>query len=219
MTALILSAILVPGQVDAEDRLGKTPAQIVAMGYDKWYDLYTGKNGESTQGMAGANRVYANAVSVVTDQKMKSLPAPRLKELKWLRAEMLQAEQEAVEAGMALTGGGTLWVITESSFEVEAQLTIADLVAMPQKPKTSTQARFWAAAKRADAAIRENEASINEFAGQNGPTAKEAAAKVASICTRFDNAAKRIKTWPAAERGRVIWFYVSIMETVNLESL
>lgn len=114
-----------------EDMMGKTAAQILGMGHDKWFKLYTGKNGESTAGMTTANDVYAQCLAKDTNARIAKLPQSTRVVLQGLRKPMQAFIEAMIQCGYQVTGGGTIWTLFGSSAYVESEEALAKIVKGP----------------------------------------------------------------------------------------
>ncbi len=143
--------------------MGKTAAQILAMGHDKWFKLYTGKYGESTAGMVTANDVYAACLGKATDAKIAKLPQSTKVVLQGLRKPMLAFVEAMITCGYQVTGGGTIWTLFGSSANVEAEEAIAKIVKGPNprfsltKLESEVRAKLARARKKVDSSKKEIE--------------------------------------------------------------
>lgn len=132
-----ICALLVVGSSalaqDLKETHGKTNAQILAMGYGKWYAFYTGKEGETTQGMARSGYFFADALA----WRNRGLLAKQSKttQTKFKRLESLLKTfgMSVIEVNRALNGGGTLWQLTASSDGIAVQETMYALIAGKSK--------------------------------------------------------------------------------------
>lgn len=111
--------------------MGKTAAQILAMGHDKWFKLYTGKNGASTVGMVTANDVYAQCLAKDTNARIAELPQSTRVVLQGLRNPMQEFIEAMIQCGYQVTGGGTIWTLFGSSAYVESEEALAKIVKGP----------------------------------------------------------------------------------------
>jgi hypothetical protein len=136
MRALLcfLAAIGIAQAQDLKETYGKTNAQILAMGYDKWYDFFTSKAGETTQGMAQTGYKYAAALRWRNNGLEAKLPAARRKTISRLRTAIDDFGTSVIQVERALNGGGTLWFITFSSNAMDVEQTIYGLVGGKVKP-------------------------------------------------------------------------------------
>ena len=97
-----------------EDTLGKSNAQILALGRKRWYAFYTAKQGESTMAMAGAEGLYGDALAWRTDRLLKGRKSA-------LRTHMRDFSNDAQAVGSAITGGGTMWNITAAGLYADTE--------------------------------------------------------------------------------------------------
>ena len=102
---------------DRTETLGKSNAQILAMGRTRWHDAFVGKEGGSTMGEAGAESLYGDALAWRNDRLLKGRKSP-------LRAHLQSFKNDAAGAGEAITGGGTMWNIVAASLYADAEETL-----------------------------------------------------------------------------------------------
>lgn len=109
---------------DLKETHGKTNAQILAMGYDKWYAFYTKLEGESTAGMSQASWKYSEALAWRNDGLIKKLPIEGRIRMSSLRIHLVRFEEKVLQAGMGLTGGGTIWHVIGAGARVSLEETL-----------------------------------------------------------------------------------------------
>ncbi len=129
---------------DLKETYGKTNAQILAMGYDKWYAFFTGKEGETTQGMARSGYFYAEALAWRNKGLMTKLSATVRGRYQKLETSLKSFGLSVIEVQRALSGGGTLWQLTHSTDAVDVQETMYALLsgkAKPSKPMVVSQVK------------------------------------------------------------------------------
>lgn len=88
---------------------GKTNAQILKMGRQQWFGFYTSKAGESTMGMADAERIYGEALMERNDKLLPKESRIRQSAIKTIRKSARAVGDQVVMIGMAYSGGGTMW--------------------------------------------------------------------------------------------------------------
>src|SRR5687767_3790157 len=110
----VLSMALAHGQ-DLKETHGKTNDQILAMGYDKWYEFFTGKAGETTQGMAQAGYKFAEALRWRNKGLEAKLSPAGRKSMAKLRLAIDEFGVSVIQVERALNGGGTMWFLVFSS--------------------------------------------------------------------------------------------------------
>lgn len=104
---------------DKTDTFGKTNAQILAMGRSGWYRFYTAdsRGGDSNVGIVDAERLYGDALAWRNDRLGKA-------RISRLRKLLLDAKNDAVATGTAITGGGTIWSIVSAGLYADAEETL-----------------------------------------------------------------------------------------------
>ena len=116
MPLLAVLALALALAQDRTETLGKSHAQILAMGRTRWRDAFVGKFGGSTAGEAGAESLYGDALAWRNDRLLKGRKSP-------LRDRLQAFKNDAVGVGEAITGGGTMWNIIAASFYADAEET------------------------------------------------------------------------------------------------
>lgn len=119
---------------DLKETHGKTHSQILAMGYDKWYDFYTSKEGETTQGMARAGYTFAESLKWRNLQLEAKKPAKFRAQIKTLRNQFDKLGTASISIYRALSGGGTLWQLTYSTDAMNQEETLYALLGGKVKP-------------------------------------------------------------------------------------
>lgn len=114
---MLPSIALVALRQDLKDTNGKTYAQILAMGRSRWHDFFVGKDGGSTAAESSAEGIYGDALAWRNGKLLKGHPSP-------LRKALQAFKNDAIDAGTAVTGGGTMWNITAGSLYADAEQTL-----------------------------------------------------------------------------------------------
>lgn len=160
LLALVFGAIFGFAQ-NKEDQLGKTDAQILKMGRDKWFDFYSKKNGDSTAAMTTSAMVYADVLGRANERALKKTGSPRIAQIKRLRPVLVSFTNSVSGIG-ELTTGGTMWHVLSASAYSDAEQSIADLIANKRpysKPAVVSEATrsFEQVVKQAATSARDNE--------------------------------------------------------------
>ena len=109
---LVLCCLVSPLFADGPSKKnlqGKTPEQVVQMGRDKWFKFFTGKVGDSTASMSGAERLYGDSLKYVNDKTIVKLPKAKRDAIGRLRQQLDTFHTELINLGDMLSGGGTMW--------------------------------------------------------------------------------------------------------------
>ena len=111
MHALALALVLMrPGAALAqEETFGKSEAQILAMGENKWDAFYMAKAGQSTAAMVAMSSIYGAAMEHRNDQLAKHAPKSVQLKITSFRRQLNNFAGAAIDIGYNLSGGGTLW--------------------------------------------------------------------------------------------------------------
>jgi len=113
---------------DLKETHGKTNAQIIAMGYDKWYGFYTKLEGESTMGMSSAAVLYASALAWQNDGIIAKQAPVKQSQSKKLRELFGKFADDMANLGKTFTGGGTMWTVIGAGFQVDVEETLYALL-------------------------------------------------------------------------------------------
>lgn len=136
-------------QVGQPVALGKSGPEILAMGFDRFFEQYTREVGESTMDMVEAHTIYIDLLRSETRGRLASLPAGE-------RDTITQAGEAMLELLPAnwmvhAAGGGSMFNIFMASAALEAAQIESELV----EPKpTVTPSRAGAERQRARAKAR-----------------------------------------------------------------
>jgi hypothetical protein len=117
-------------------------AEIVKMGRNKWFDLYTSKVGNSTAAMCGAEHRFGAALKGVNDAKLRTATDARRQTVNLLRPELAEYRTALVELGSVFSGGGTIWNPVYAGTEADVEETIALIL----DPKGKAKAQ-WVVSK------------------------------------------------------------------------
>ncbi len=117
--------------------LGKSPEQIVAMGRQKWSDLYGKKFGQSDNDLCNAEEKYGFALKNLNDRAITRLPKPRQVWLAEVRKTTWEYAVEAHQIGSLVSGGGSKWQTFNATILPDVEETIADCIMA--KPVTAVK--------------------------------------------------------------------------------
>jgi hypothetical protein len=109
LAALLLLIPVISVAQDSYDTYGKTEAEILAMGHEKWNTFYESKAGDSTAAMGEQNEIFGEVATRRNDRLLKKAKAQTKKRVAKLRNLMGDFAGTACELGSNMTGGGTLW--------------------------------------------------------------------------------------------------------------
>ncbi len=113
----------------AAQNLGKTDAQIIAMGPQKWQDLFTSKIGSSTADMCRANEIYGQAVTRRNDRLIQSqLDGDFVQQVTKCRELLSTYGSTCIDLAYAITGGGTMWNPVYAGITGDSEMTLYGLL-------------------------------------------------------------------------------------------
>lgn len=124
MVPLLVFALLSAQKLD--DTYGKTNAQILSMGRPSWEKFYRAKAGDSTASMSSMEGLYGDALAWRNDRSL----AKRKDAAKYhaLRKGLQAFKNDAVEAGSALSEGGTMWNPIAAGWYADAEETLSGVL-------------------------------------------------------------------------------------------
>ena len=135
--------------------LGKTPEQIVAMGRDKWSDLYGTKVGLSTRDMSDAQEKFGLALLNLNDRAIKRLPRSKQIWLHDIRKTTTEYAMDAHMIGRITSGGGTIWQNYDSTIAPDIEEIVSDCITDKPMPMVKMKS-FEASMQELDKSIAES---------------------------------------------------------------
>jgi len=154
MVVVGLALCLVPGAARAEAprTFGKSSAQILAMGSEKWMDYQGTKAGQSTGAMTEGMEAYRGALRWRNDGlSRRSKAAGRVGKL---RGHLVELTRGLVEIGSYRTGGGTIWANIGAGALSASEEVLYPLLGGPAK-KPRSKPHTTAEVKRALEELRQ----------------------------------------------------------------
>ncbi len=124
----LLMAVSATAQTSAAQRLGKTDAQILALGCDAWMGLHGERMGDTTPAIAEGMKVYRTALRRRNDTRVLSVRPERREQIRRLRPLMEAYILDLVQLGSLHTDGGTIWVLHHGSSAIAMEETLHPLV-------------------------------------------------------------------------------------------
>lgn len=131
--AAIGMLLLVAGAWSAQtdsDRLGYTRDQILAMGSDKWLDLYAEKKGEGAPAITVACRVYTDALHERNEERLTRMKHKSRLEA-WYHAVKEYGRQTF---NIQARDGGSMWVPVYAAQELDIEALLDRLIDLEIKP-------------------------------------------------------------------------------------
>jgi hypothetical protein len=102
--ALVCAIPALADDADGIDTLGKTDAEILAMGMPDWYYWYTAQQGESTAAMSQAYSSYAAAA------RRRNAAMPQQADALELQRLLREFGEKSLDIAYNFSGGGTMWI-------------------------------------------------------------------------------------------------------------
>jgi hypothetical protein len=110
------------------DMAGKTEAQILAMGRDRWFTFYTQEAGNSNQSMILADDTWAVVEGKANDRLARRAGIKRAALIAGLRKDMNAFTSDLEDVGSALSGGGTMWFGIDASWVGDIEDALHDVL-------------------------------------------------------------------------------------------
>ena len=131
LVGLVLCLVIGAARADAPRNFGKSNAQILAMGSEKWMDYQGMKAGQSTGAMTEGMDAYRAALRWRNDGLSKrSKAAARVGKL---RGHLVEFTRALMEIGSYQTGGGTMWANIGAGAISDSEEVLYPLLGGPAK--------------------------------------------------------------------------------------
>ena len=108
--------------------LGKSPEQIVAMGRERWTDIYSKKFGQEPTQVRNAEEKYGIALQNLNDRAISRLPRTRQIWFDSVRKSTTEFASHAHEIGSRVSGGGENWEKLGATILPDIEQAIADCI-------------------------------------------------------------------------------------------
>lgn len=106
MVASTFAALLI---VQTQGSLGKSDAQIIAMGREGWLRYHASKVGESTASMCDAHAIYGQVLFRRNAALEKKVSKSRRDLVAMFRIDLIAYCNSLIEVSASFSGGGTVW--------------------------------------------------------------------------------------------------------------
>lgn len=162
MLLALVSALLVG---HPQGTLGKTDAQILAMGRDKWVAFHSSRVGESTASLADAQSTYGQVLFRRNAALEKKLPKARRDLISMMRIDLVAYCNSLIEVSASFAGGGTVWVPVYAAVSSYVEETLYGV--LTNKPFSSQVSAGTVRATLAaiKSQILKNRKSLDDFKG------------------------------------------------------
>ncbi len=119
LVCLLISAVAF-GQ-EPPRTLGKTDAQILAMGQEKWSEYFEKKGGGSNADMIEACMAYTEAATRRNARLISRLPNAKAAQMRSLDKLMMDFGGHMMNAGSFISDGGSMWALFDAGSASDAQ--------------------------------------------------------------------------------------------------
>lgn len=204
MRLLSLLLLLLMSVAGFAQTLGKTDAQILAMGKTKWLDYYAEKEGTSTADMCDANASYGAALKRRNDRLIaENLDGDWVSKLRKLRKLLTSFGTSAIDLSYNRAGGGTMWNIFYSAIDTDVEEVVYGLLEQKgAKPKALVVSTVT---KALDRLASENQILARDKTASYFKAA-EARKSVAEMRTQFQQILVIAKTTSRNDSDRILGF-------------
>jgi len=117
-----------PAAAEGPRRFGKSHAQIVEMGLEKWMEFQGSKAGQSTAAMNEGMSAYREALRWRNDRLAPRAPRALRGRVAALRPLLVSFTADMMQAGYYVAGGGTIWSNFHAATLVESEETLHRLL-------------------------------------------------------------------------------------------
>ncbi len=151
--------------------LGKSDAQILAMGRQKWFAYYTAKQGDSTADTCDAEARYGEVLKRRNDKLAARRDKQTRESVRKARPELTAFALGAYEVGQALTGGGTLWNLFNAGIAPNVEEALGAFVGIAYPTAKQGSPTSATVSKQLDALmtiVKGQSRSIEEMSGSGG---------------------------------------------------
>lgn len=148
--------------------LGKTDAQILAMGRQKWFAYYSSKEGDSTADNCDAESLYGAVLKRRNDRLAAKRPKATREAVRKLRPELTAFAEGVYEVGEALTGGGTLWNVIRAGISPNVEEALGAFVGVRMPASKATAAGIRRELDDLLKSVRAQSKFIEQMAGSGG---------------------------------------------------
>lgn len=207
LAALILLLLASAAALPQSKTYGKTNAQILAMGRQKWFDFYTSKAGQSTLDMSNAERLYGAALKERNDTLLRKQTKTRQEAVASIRKSGTAFGYGMVTVGFAYTGGGTIWNPIIAGVSADVEEALYDILARKPLSKEQRKAPTLAALQKevdqVGARLVKDRKKIAEYDTPSGTyyeDAVKAQKECAALMKELQAAAGKLRS---AERTRI----------------
>lgn len=213
---LAIGVLVVAARAEEYPRkFGKSNAQILAMGSDKWMDFQGATAGQSTAGMSEGMAAYRSALRWRNDRLSTKSPATLRKRVADLRPLLVDYTGPLMSLGAYMTGGGTIWSNIHAGTLSNSEEILYALLsgkAKPAKPQTTGMVKreLVSLAQDIEANSKEsyNTPEKTADARKDLAAARAAFARIAVAAARFDRKGS----------DHILAFCQSTAETAEVES-
>jgi hypothetical protein len=106
---LLLCVLLTQSFAQSSGQLGLTDDAALKLGYQRYFDAYTKKHGDSTAAMVQAQSSYAAIERRRNDRLIKPKSPAQKKQIAQLRLDLNTIATSWISATELVAGGGTMW--------------------------------------------------------------------------------------------------------------
>jgi hypothetical protein len=192
LLALFVLASTVCFAQDKPNTFGKSNAQILAMGQEKWMSFADKQGGGSNAAMIDASMAYQAASAGRNDRLLKTKPGMAVN-VHHLRELLGDYTGDCMEVGSYISGGGSMWGTFDAYARAESEDVLFGVLggkaAPAPKMTVSMVARELQKAKTAIHANRSNDQfGMTKETGANKSlqAAQAHFASIAKICAKLD---------------------------------
>lgn len=213
----LVSTSFAQGKPERAMNLGYTPAQIVAMGEEKFGALFDKKYGSSTAAMIDFQISYAWAVEVESNKLLASQPKATQGVLKAAKADMKKAGEHSSQIQAAFSGGGTMYNIFYVAAATRAETTIFDILKR-KSGKTATLSTVESKYQKVKALVAKSEESLAENEAMSNIKLSEVKTMLEEMHQASTRTAAAIKGLTTGQQGMILLVFADAFDNILIEN-
>ncbi|HTQ11426.1 MAG TPA: hypothetical protein VMI31_15280 [Fimbriimonadaceae bacterium] len=210
---LLFSAGFASAQ-DTHDTHGKTEAQILSMGADKWMSFFTSKEGDSTASMTEAAGIYSEVAQKRGDRLLRGIAdSSRRIRLTRLRGLLDTFAVASVDAGYCESEGGTMFNTMWASAPGQVEDLLYSLITHTgpkAKPMVVSRVR-----KQLEKIRKDIQSMHNDDPGGKLFKYGDALAALRKLNQSFDGIVAIARTMSRADSDRILGFCLDQSKNVD----
>lgn len=197
--------------------LGYTTAQIVAMGEEKFAELFDKKYSSSTAAMIDMEISYAWAVEFESNKLLAKMSPETQSVYKSVKADMQLAGENSSQVQMAFAGGGSMYNIFHVASKTRAEVTVYNIL-KGKKSKTATLAEVESKYQKVKALVLKAEPDLKENEQFSNLKFEDVAKMVEEMHLASTRSAETAKSLSSAQKGAIMKVFYDAFDNILIEN-